>query len=484
MLLPLSLPISHALRHRNRHPRHAGATRSVYIVLGTLDELEKNDRAIFLERLSKMVLQLDTKASGTIVTSRVDALITTHMNAVGAYSLNLDTAKGSETDLAVYATGTVSVHGDENTFSNELCQIISSELTRRAHGMFLWASLAWAFFTDGVGIWTKKIIAQRLQVLQHLLPGMESLYQRTLDEVGLRYRNDLLHSLHPIVSAAKPLTVDDLSIALASRERRDELRDIDPRLNVQAFFRSACPHLIRIGKTGMGTLVHLSCKDYLIGAPMMNNKPNNSHIDAVTANLEMGLDCLSYLALDGFATHDLGIACEQHKFLSYAYEYWFHHLEGRNDLAEDIWHYLSRLFDLSTKRVRWYDISELVLRLWHHNLYCLFESGVKPPFQLSLNITDTYGDHFIHVVVTNMRKLPLEAMRFLTSLGLDINGRTRFRQALLHRCIREWQGEQDLAILREESGETQKGTTEPFASEKALSEILSFPGVGPDVVGL
>lgn len=147
--------------------------------------------------------------------------------------------------------------------------------------MFLWASLAWAFFTDGVGIWTKKIIAQRLQVLQHLLPGMESLYQRILDEVGLRYRNDLLHSLHLIVSAAKPLTVDDLSIALASRERRDGLRDIDPRLNVQAFFRSACPHLIKIGKTGMVTLVHLSCKDYLIGAPMMNNKPNNSHIDAL-----------------------------------------------------------------------------------------------------------------------------------------------------------------------------------------------------------
>lgn len=48
------------------------------------DTMRQRHTAIFLERLSKIVLQLDTKVSGIIVTSRVDALITTHMNAVGA----------------------------------------------------------------------------------------------------------------------------------------------------------------------------------------------------------------------------------------------------------------------------------------------------------------------------------------------------------------------------------------------------------------
>jgi ankyrin repeat protein len=465
------------------NPKRVKTVKDLYLVLDALDELDRSDRTLFLERFRGISRQSLAAASTfkIIITSRDDPDIATFMQGVGAWSVNLDTAQGNETDLAKYVTETVSMYGQDNRFGESLSQSIISELLARANGMFLWASLAWAFFTDGVGVWTKKTIRERLQVLQLLPPGMEALYQRILDEVDPKYRDDLLHSLQIIVSASNPLHVDEIAIALALRDRPRKLCDIDARLNMHAFFRRACPHLIKIDQAGMISLIHLSCKDYLGEVRMIGNRPNTFHIDMAAANLEVGLDCISYVGLDDFANRSLEDACEQNRFLMYAYLHWYHHLRDRSDRAQEIWSYFSRLFDHNMGCFRWYDNSELVIVMWNHGLDGLFALAANPPFHLDLNVTDGHGDHFIHIVVTDIRRFPLDRVKFLTGLGLDINGRTRFGQTLLHRCIREWQDEQD-SFLQEKSENLGKAIRKPSISERTLHDLLSFPGVDPNAM--
>jgi len=319
--------------------------------------------------------------------------------------------------------------------------------------MFLWASLAWSFFIEGVGMWTAKRIRERMLVLQHLPPGMESLYRRIHEEVEPCYRHDLRHSLQLIVSAIKPLSLDEIAIALSLMDRPQRWSDIDVRLNPGVFFQRACPHLIKINENNMVSLIHLSCKDYLVEIQMTDNQPNTFHIDKTAANLGMGLDCLSYVGLDDFAKYDLGRACGQFQFLSYAHQYWIHHLRDSSDQANNIWRYLYRIFDSETKGFRWYDNSELVIQLWNHGLLGLLEIAARPPFNFNLNVIDAYsGDHFIHIVVADIRQFPLDILKSTTGLGLDINGRTRFGQTLLHRCIKDWQDENTSILQREECG--------------------------------
>ncbi|KAK4108082.1 hypothetical protein N656DRAFT_452244 [Canariomyces notabilis] len=416
-------------------------TRYLYLVIDALDELDESDRTLFLERFCA-VLRVGRRSSSylpkIIITSRDDPDIATYMRQSGACSLNLDTAQGNEADHAKFVKETVCTYGEDNHFGDALTQTIVSELLVRANGMFLWASLAWAYFIDGVGIWTEIMLRERLQVLQLLPPGMEALYQRILDKVEPKYRHDLLHSLQLIVSATRPLYVNEIAIALALRDRPQRLCDIDARLNMHAFFRRACPHLIRVDDTGTISLVHLSCKDYLTSVRMVNNKLNTFHIDMAAANFDFGLDCLLYVSLDDFANSELGQACAQNKFLRYAYLHWYQHLKDRGDRVQEIWWYFARLFDHHMRCFRWYDNRDIVLDLWDHGLDCLFEPAATPPVRLDLNVTNERGDHFIRIVVAEIRRFPLNRVQFLTGLGLDINGRTRFGQTLLHRCIQEW----------------------------------------------
>ena len=264
-------------------------------------------------------------------------------------------------------------------------------------------------------MWTAKRVRERMLVLQQLPPGMELLYRRILEEVEPCYRHDLRHSLQLIVSAIKPLSLEEIAIASSLMDRPRRWNDIDVQLNPGVFFQRACPHLVKIDKNNMVSLIHLSYK-----VRITDNQPNPFHIDITAANLAMGLDCLLYIGIDDFAQYDLGRASGQFQFFSYAYQYWIHHLTDRSDQANDIWRYLSRLYDPGTKGFRWYDNSKLVIRLWNYGLVGLLEIAAWPPFNFNLNVTDaSSGDHFIHVVVADIQQIPFDTLKSLTSLGLE-----------------------------------------------------------------
>ena len=151
---------------------------------------------------------------------------------------------------------------------------------------------------------------------------METLYHRILAPVDSKNHAELLEALQWIVAAARPLTADEIAIALALRKRPRKKRYIDIRLNIQAFFKRTCPHLVKVNHYGTITLVHLSFKDYLLETLEINNGteriPNTFYINLTAVNFEIGLDCLSCIVLDDFANKPLAVVTQEHKFFDYA----------------------------------------------------------------------------------------------------------------------------------------------------------------------
>lgn len=460
---------------------------NLYIVVDALDELQKTSWNQFCDRFSQLLDQT-RHAFRLIVTSRPEPDIERHFAYTWCLDLKADCQ--NQTDVAKYLRAVVLTYGTENNFGDETSQTILSELLLKAQGMFLWAALAWAFFTEGCGIWTKSTIRQRLQDLQRLPPGMEGLYYRILASVDGKSHSELLQTFQWIIVSRRPLTIKEMTVALALREKPRKKCDVALRISIENFLKKTCAHLVKISQTGAITFVHQSFRDYLLQTLEINSSTgrmtNTFHVDKRAADLEVGLDCIAYVVLDDFANNSLQDA-RRHVFFEYAAENWMLHLEGRNDKIDEIWVFFSRLVDPKTKCLRWFDTSQTIINIWMHDLSGLFEPAVK--LGLDLNVYDGRGDHFIHVVVPEIRKFPLQSVKYVTHLGLNINGRTRFGQTLLHRCVSGWQDEMDdLLRLSEDrlplSPQNPARSANPdqypsgcCSTETALCNLLLLPGV-------
>lgn len=440
------------------------------------------------------MLEKHKNAFRLFVTSRKELHIERQLAA--AWCLDLSSTDQNASDVARYLRATVTTYGDENNFGDGAIHTIILELTRRAQGMFLWASLAWSFFIGDVGTWTKTILKQRLQDLQHLPPGMETLYHRILTSIDSRYHAELLEAFQWIVAAARPLTTNEIAIPLALRKRPWKKRFIDFRLNVPIFLKRTCPHLIKVDLDGTITLVHLSFKEYLLETSELDNGtehvPNTFHIDLTKTNLEIGLDCLSYVVLDDFINKKLAVVIRENEFFDYAYNNWLGHVAGRNDRISEIWVHFVKLLNFATKLLRWYDTNEVIISLWEHSLSGLYEPAVR--FGMDLNVVDRQGNHFIHTVVPDPAKFPLESVKYLTGLGLSINGRTRYGQTLLHLCLSEFQnasftlfefGDDHTCFDGQDGADNVSSGPGPgyhFSTERTLNDLLSFPDIDPNVI--
>ena len=129
-------------------------TKNLYIVVDALDELHKTEWDPFCDRFFEM-LKRNQNAFRLVITSRKEPDIERQLAA--AWCLDLSSTNQNASDVAEYLRTSVSTYGKENNFGDEAIHTIISELTRGAEGMFLWASLAWSFFTGGVGTWTRAI---------------------------------------------------------------------------------------------------------------------------------------------------------------------------------------------------------------------------------------------------------------------------------------------------------------------------------------
>lgn len=247
--------------------------------------------------------------------------------------------------MSQYTSDIVRGYAVENSFTPEMPDTNLHEIRSRAAGMFLWATLAWENFKDGVGSWTKALVKQKLSELQQLPPGLDSLYYSLLMKVDQRLHVEIFELLIWLVTAQRPLYVAKLSIYLALRTRPQRSKDTDVKLSLKTFIKRALPHLVRVEEDGYVALVHQSFKDLLLQIKYLqfqgSQVSNKFFIDITQANYYAAGDCLTYLALDdiGIIYEDFEInlekAVEQFPFFEYALLNWAAHLHQVED-SDDV----------------------------------------------------------------------------------------------------------------------------------------------------
>lgn len=468
----------------------AARGRTVFVVIDALDELAKSAWHDLIERLISIV----AKGNGMVkllITSRHEPEIGQFLGCRSA-RLDLGEIGNNRSDVETYLKDIVRLYGSSMSFSDDSIKIVVDEMVSRADGMFLWAKLAWTYFIDGVGLWTKSTLDRKITELRQLPPGLDALYYRILTKIDKSYWNDIIHVLSWMAVAPRPLKLDELPTALALKGRPEKVGDMEMGFNLPQFLGSYLPHLVKVHENGDITTVHQSFKEFLLQTKELfeTRERNPFFIDKYDSNYEAGLSCLCYLGLDDYNSEDrlrsilwneMGFPSRspekdrlfsRYPFLQYSMEHWAFHLTASNndrkdrqtgrlgsgpgecgDGADTVWTYFEKtllrddgqgdpLTSKSDRRMRWAPTRPVIFTLLHLEQWGLLKSVSTHGFDMNKSVAAKYGtagdycpwgEHTL--VYQAFIGHDLEVVNYLVSLGADVNARNPEGQTLLHLLI-------------------------------------------------
>ncbi|PMD20579.1 hypothetical protein NA56DRAFT_170291 [Hyaloscypha hepaticicola] len=198
----------------------------------------------------------------------------------------------------------------------------------KSQGSLLWTDLVLNELSNS---WSEEEINQ---VLEKVPPGMESLYQRTLEtmaqaKTGKRLTNAILTWA---TCATRPLTTDELSGAL-----KLDIKETVP--NVEGAIAALCGQLVNVDNFGKVQMVHETAREFLLNAAMKSEQAINKR----EAHTRITRACLTYLTEDGMRPPQSGrrvsvVVDAQRRagFAQYACEAFSYHLSEADALANDI----------------------------------------------------------------------------------------------------------------------------------------------------
>jgi hypothetical protein len=216
--------------------------------------------------------------------------------------------------------------------------LVLEDLSSRADGCFLWASLMLDSITSA-----ESLQAIQEQINEGLPQTYESYYMRKLERTDPSKRKFVCILLACIVYARRPLRLDELCEATAAVGTED-CRDIDrSRKLFKKTVISLCQPLVRVqetetksGPVSICTLTHATVRRFLLKHTNVLSGGSGSEKIAIT-NQVMADVCLKYLwqprysvllkKSDGAFLDGCGNDVLEHHLLPYAAKYWDKHLD-------------------------------------------------------------------------------------------------------------------------------------------------------------
>ena len=137
-----------------------------------------------------------------------------------------------------------------------------------SEGMFLWASLAWETFLQGVVFWNPVLVQERYTQLQSLPRGLDSLYERMVERIPDETRHDTIQILIWLAAAQRPLKLSEIAFLLAIEGFHTSFSELRAYLasNISGAIKTHYGSFTHIRKDSSVTLVHKSMKDFLLTA--------------------------------------------------------------------------------------------------------------------------------------------------------------------------------------------------------------------------
>ena len=276
----------------------------------------------------------------------------------------------------VHDLPSISVKGEEESesISEEINLVITEEVTRiarardppinkelldelvkRLKGMenrtYLWLHL----ILDEIRRSLESSPGKLGKLLQKISPSINAAYERILNRVPESNKIEAKRLLNIVVSAERPLTLEETNIALAIIEKKENVDKCDSENDLEldsqdAFIlkvRNLCGLFINIVDSKV-YLIHLTAREFLIRADRIHQHSIPAGAEASTWKVEldhshflMANICISYLLFPTFETcpNNVDEYCNEHALLKYAAMHWADHyrqakVRGKTTLLE------------------------------------------------------------------------------------------------------------------------------------------------------
>ncbi|KAH8587315.1 hypothetical protein B0O99DRAFT_678190 [Bisporella sp. PMI_857] len=221
-----------------------------YLIVDALDEC-----VVDLPRLLDFIAQISSVSTRVkwVVSSRnwpeIEKTLDTAMQKrTLCLELNADSVS---TAVATFIQTKVHDLRKKNKYKSETRDVIQQHLSLNAHGTFLWVALVCQELSNLSG-W------KAVQKLKALPPGLDSLYQRMLDQIIASEDSELCMSVLAVVSTVyRPITVDEL-VTLVNMPN-----GVDGEYKALAEIIGYCRSFLAIRERTI-FFVHQSAKDFLI----------------------------------------------------------------------------------------------------------------------------------------------------------------------------------------------------------------------------
>jgi len=233
-------------------------------------------------------------------------------------------------------------------FDDNLREEVRQALIDGANGMFLWVSLILEDLKRSRTT-MPRAIREKLKTLPRDLPGV---YINILRKIQTEDQTTAESILQWVVWAARPLTLEELKIAIAIQPERTSMASMvdDMHTDLRQVLRLVFGAMLRIEADDTIHLVHQSAKDFLIHMSVTGGKdPSDDHqpafcLASAKTNLRIASCCLTYLLFGdceyGPVNHrsiEQNIQSQQKKlpFLKYAATHWPEHVRQTDHTSDE-----------------------------------------------------------------------------------------------------------------------------------------------------
>ncbi|KAL8773553.1 MAG: hypothetical protein Q9209_001658 [Squamulea sp. 1 TL-2023] len=264
--------------------------------------------------------------------------------------------------------------------------MIESRLMEKADGLFRWVACQ----LDRL----EKCLSPRMlnKTLASLPVTLEETYERILIEIEEMYKELTVKALQWIVHSERPLRLEELADALAVDVECQPRFDNDARISDPRDLLLICSSLIDVTSVDSDErkvvkLAHFSVKEYLVSDNIRLGRAAIFAVDHINTHMNIAKDCLAYLihtahegdakSRSGSDTGNCGKVDENDEnqteisqekriaafpLVSYAAEYWMHHVRVAKEQPQSLFLLLLELFEpCDSKRWLW-DVNRFPLR--------------------------------------------------------------------------------------------------------------------------
>ncbi|KAF3389987.1 Ankyrin-3 [Talaromyces pinophilus] len=228
---------------------------------------------------------------------------------------------------------------------------LERELCEMQHRTYLWLYLA----IDGIKVTLKHSLRPDRETIPQLPKNVPEAYERILDRVPSDQKTKVETILRIIVGARRPLTVQEMAMALGvattpgaetATEARLSLNGLDKRI------RQLCGLFVFIKESKI-YLIHQTAREFLISK---HNRSANIHwhLGRRKTEIQMTKICVKYLLMSDLVSND---GESVRSLLDYSAENWAYHFRDVRAPDDELVSLVWKLYDVSTERFRlWFGI--------------------------------------------------------------------------------------------------------------------------------